>query len=65
VNTVQLLLLIAQAALTILAQQKVGGAVPQDIEVLLDIISKALAAYQAQTGQPLDPNLIKPYVPIP
>jgi hypothetical protein len=31
---------------------------------LITIVQKAMLAYQAQTGQPIDPNLLKPYVPL-
>lgn len=32
---------------------------------LISIVQKAMLAYQAQTGQPIDPTLLKPYEPIP
>lgn len=32
---------------------------------LITIVQKAMLAYQAQTGQPIDPTLLKPFEPIP
>jgi hypothetical protein len=59
-----LILLIIQTALQIL-QQQMGGKQGLVIgEALIDIISKAKAAYEQQTGQPIDVSLIKPYEPL-
>jgi len=45
-----------------LAKMQAGGKVQQDATVagtLLQIIQKAVQAYQEHTGEPLDPSLIK------
>jgi hypothetical protein len=53
---------IAELAVS-LAKTQAGGRVQQDAAlagILLQIIEKAVQAYQDHTGQPLDPSLIKP-----
>jgi hypothetical protein len=52
---------IAELAVS-LAKTQAGGRVQQDAAlagILLQIIEKAVHAYQDHTGQPLDPSLIK------
>jgi len=61
-----LIILIIQTALAILQQQLGGSAGPTgSAQALLDIIAKAKAAYERETGQPIDVAAIKPYEPIP
>jgi hypothetical protein len=53
---------IADLALT-LAKTQASGTVQQDAVLaatLLQIIEKAVQAYQDHTGEPLDPSLIRP-----
>ena len=61
------ILMIIETALGLVKQQLgSGAAAPIDAaEAITDIIAKAMAAYQQQTGQPIDVSLIKPYEPIP
>ncbi len=59
-----LILLIIRTALKILEEQQVGGTVPATADSLVEIISVAKAAYEKETGQPLDVDKIKPYEPI-
>ena len=50
-----------------IARQQTTGSVQQDAtlaDALVQIIQKAVQAYQAQTGQALDPNLIQPETPV-
>jgi hypothetical protein len=50
-----------------IAKQQTGGKLQQDAALadsLLQIIQKAVQAYEAHTGQPLDPNLIPPEAPL-
>lgn len=44
-----------------------GGLLPGAAfaDLLLKIVQKGAAAYEAHTGQPIDPSLIKPIEPIP
>ena len=45
-----------------LAKTQASGKLQQDVTLagmLLQIIEKAVQAYQAHTGQPVDPSLIK------
>jgi len=58
-----LVILIIQTGLQILNQQLGGKQVIGTAEAFLDIISKAKAAYEKETGQPLDVSKIKPYEP--
>jgi hypothetical protein len=60
-----LILMIIQTALSILQQQTGGNAGVVVADSLVDIISKAMAAYKEQTGKDIDISLIKPYEPIP
>jgi len=59
-----LVILIIQTALQILNQQLGGAPKITYAEGLIDIVSKAKAAYEAETGMPLDVSKIKPFEPI-
>ena len=63
---ITLLFPIISTALDILQQHSTGKA--KSIEAvaagLTDIVSKAMAVYQAETGQPMDLSKLKPYVPL-
>ena len=62
--TIDLLLEILQIAIQAASGLIKGN--PTGIEqAILDIVSKGYAAYEAQTGKPLDPDLIKPIPPLP
>jgi hypothetical protein len=34
-------------------------------QALITIVQKAMLAYQAQTGKPIDPTLLRPFEPLP
>jgi hypothetical protein len=62
-----MILNIAELALEILKRHQQGsGAISgsEDVAALVRIYQAADAAYQAQTGQPLDPSLIHPEPPV-
>ena len=59
-----LLILIMRLALQILEQQQVGGSSTSSADSILEIISAAKAAWEKETGLPLDVNKIRPYEPI-
>jgi hypothetical protein len=61
---IDLIILILKLALDILAQQQVGGSIPQNASSLLNIIAVAKKAYEQEVGQPLDVDKIKPYEPV-
>jgi hypothetical protein len=61
---INLIIMIAQLALNILKQQHLGGPTTLNASAILEIISMAKAAYEQETGQPLDVAKIKPYIPI-
>ncbi len=44
---------------------KVGGTVLNTADEALALYSAARAAYEAETGQPIDENKVPPFVPIP
>jgi hypothetical protein len=57
---------IIELTLSIMKNQT-DGKLQQDANmaaVLVSIIGKAIAAYEASTGQPLDPSLIKAEAPL-
>jgi hypothetical protein len=57
---------IIELALSVMKNQTTGQ-VQQDAALaaaLVSIISKAIQAYEQQTGQPLDPAVIKPEQPM-
>jgi hypothetical protein len=56
--------MIIQLSLDILTNQRVGGEAIKTADFLIDIIAKAKTAVELETGQPLDVNKIKPYIPI-
>ena len=61
-----LLLQIIQLAASFAALQT-SGETQKDLaltQILFQIAAKALQAYQAQTGKPLDPSLIRAETPI-
>lgn len=60
----ELVLMIIQIGLSIVQQQHLGGGTVVASEALVDIIAKAKAAYEKETGLPLDVSKIKPYEPI-
>jgi hypothetical protein len=63
---IDLILTILSLAVSILRQQQIahpGTMVSADS--ILEIIRAAHAAYEKETGQPVNPDLIKPYEPIP
>jgi len=50
-----------------LAKNQTGGKIQEDLtlaDILLQIIGKAVYAYQQHTGEPLDPSLIKAEEPV-
>jgi hypothetical protein len=58
---------IIELALSVMKNQTTGQ-VQQDAALaatLVSIISKAIQAYEQQTGHPLDPSMIKPEQPMP
>jgi hypothetical protein len=58
---------IIELALSIMKNQTTGKT-QQDatlVAVLVSIIRKSIQAYEQQTGQPLDPSLIKAEDPLP
>lgn len=56
---------ILQYALAILGQQLGGKSTPiNTAEALTKIMSAALAAFERETGQPMDISKIKPYEPM-
>lgn len=61
----ELIILIIQTALTIL-QQQLGGSssVATNADALLDIIAKAKAAYERETGRSIDVASIRPFEPL-
>ena len=59
-----LIILIAQIALQILAQQRLGGTPSTNASSILQIVSVAKTAYEKETGLPLDVDKIKAYIPI-
>jgi len=60
----ELIILIIRTALEIISAQAGGQPVLSNADAILDIISKAKAAYEKETGQPIDVEKIKPYIPI-
>jgi hypothetical protein len=61
---IKLVIMIVEVALEILKAQ-FGGKIEFNVaEALLDILSKAKAAYEKEVGEPLDVGLIKPYEPL-
>ena len=62
---INLIISIVQIALQILTSQLGGNNQSANVaQSLVDIVNKAMQAYQQQTGKPIDPDLIKPYEPI-
>ena len=63
---IQLILIILAAALEVLRQTNVAGAsdAAKISDELIKIIRAGARAHELQTGQPLDPALIKPEGPI-
>ena len=66
-NTLSLILEILQLAAAAASAYVTGDAAKgtQIAQSLISIIQKGMLAYQAQTGQPIDPALLKPWEPIP
>jgi hypothetical protein len=64
--TLQYLLDIIGLAATVATGVTSGDAAKgaQISSALITIVQKALAAHQAQEGQPIDPALLKPFEPI-
>jgi hypothetical protein len=61
---IDIVLMIIQTALNVATNQVSGNQVLSLADAMVDIIAKAKAAYEAETGQPLDVSKIKPLVPI-
>ncbi len=59
-----LVLFIVRTALAIIEAQILGRPLPV-ADSLVNIIQAGYAAYEKQTGQPLDPATIKPFELIP
>jgi hypothetical protein len=63
-----LIMMIVTEGLRLLQVYRVGGDTGTKIEgaaeVLIGIIAKAKAAYEKETGQPLDVNKIQPFIPL-
>lgn len=57
-------LAILQIILGVIAA-KVGGPVVNTADAALRLYAAAKAAYEAETGQPLDESKVPPFVPIP
>ena len=64
-SKLQLILMIIQAALTGLSAVPGIGSIPGLAELFLKILQNGLAAYQAETGQPLDLTKIPLEQPVP
>lgn len=62
-NPLQAVLEIVQLGITVLGEEVKGN--PTNIEqALLDLVQKSVGAYEAQTGKPIDPTLIRPIDPL-
>jgi hypothetical protein len=63
---ISIILEIIFAGLQIAKDQTGGSNKPiNTVSLLTEIIQKGIYALEQQTGKPIDPELIKPYVPIP
>lgn len=64
--TLQMVLEIISLAAGVATSVLTGGAAQGAgiAQALVAIIQKAIAAHEAQTGQPIDPALLKPYQPL-
>lgn len=60
----QILSIASASAQAFLVTNPTGESANNLASALIQIVQKAMQAYEAQTGKPIDPTLLKPFTPI-